>query len=173
MIRFVIPGAPASITAQQKGIRVAGGKAIHYTKSGVKEEARRLWASAIQHRPPVPLSGPIFVTYRAVYPMTREQIREFSGNLDDNEFMIFKESEPDWDNSIKLLQDVLSCPRGLLVKSSIPHAHFWRNDASITDAYVQKRAGCNPRIEVTIQHSDFSFASSIWETITREREQLP
>lgn len=153
MIRFTIPGAPATITAQQKGIRVVGRKAIHFTKSKVKEEAYRLYAGAITHRPTEPLTGPLFVTYRVVYPMTREQIREYAEHLADDNFIIFKETEPDWDNSIKLLQDVLSCPRGLLVKSSIPHARFWKNDASITDAYVQKRAGCYPRIEVTIQRA--------------------
>lgn len=151
LIRFTIPGAPATITAQQKGVRVRAGRAHHFTKDAVKAEANRLYVGAYPHRPKKPISGvPLVVTYLVVYPMTKEQIAASIEQLGDDALLLFKLSTPDWDNSVKLLQDVLSAPRGTRVRSSIPKLSFWSDDSIIADAHVFKRAGCVPRIEVTI-----------------------
>jgi len=155
MIHFVIYGTP-STTAQQKGIRVSRGRALHFTKDEVLTEAYRLHAGAIKHRPKVPLSGvPLVVTYLVIFPMTKAQIKEaglMEGLATADEILDWKLSAPDWDNSVKTLQDVLSAPRGK-ARGSIPKLSFWSDDSLIADAHVYKRAGFVPRIEVTIQEA--------------------
>lgn len=151
MISFIISGAPSTHTAQQKGTMVRGGKAIHYTRAYIKEEARRLFAGAIKHKPVTPLQGPLHLTLSLVFPMNKTTASKYAEHLSDELFILFTTSSPDWDNSAKLLCDVLSAPRGTKVKSSIPHIGFWQNDSQITDVIYKKRVGCYPRIEVTIR----------------------
>jgi Holliday junction resolvase RusA-like endonuclease len=135
-VAFTIPGAPATITAQQKGVNFKSR--AFYTKADVKREARRLRGYARPHRPSQPMSGPVYCLIRYVYPMTQNLAKKHADKLSVENFTLLHTQKPDADNSSKLLLDVLT------------ECGFWIDDKQVCDLCLQKRYGSEPRIDVII-----------------------
>ncbi len=139
MITLFIPGEPATITSQQKGIGRRGNKVVHYVKNAVACEDRRIRRFARLQRPEKPMEGCIEIDITFVVPLTQDQAKKNAARLSDPKFVLRKPTAPDWDNWPKLLCDALTKEK------------FWDSDAQITDGHTHKRYGSEPRIEVTIR----------------------
>lgn len=135
-ISFTIPGEPATITAQQKGISFK--RKIVFTKAIVKAEAGRIAGWAKAHLPTAPWDNPIRFSIKFVFPLTEAQAKKYADRLSDPKFELPHTVNPDADNLNKLAQDVLS------------RLKFWVNDSRICDLVVRKRYGSIPRIDITI-----------------------
>ncbi len=146
MLRLLIKGEPATITAQQKGI--SWKSRVIYTKSAVKAEARRMrrelhvWNGKEFVRPAEkfqPLTGPLHVSVKFVFAMTEEQMRRHAEQLTDPKFEIHHGKRPDVDNSLKLLLDTFTA------------LGIWGDDGQIDDLNLHKRRGTVPRIDIAIR----------------------
>lgn len=151
MIRLLITGDPGTITAQQKGINWK--KRAFYTKTAVKAERTRMKRNLHVWIPrpggggdfvrmktlfPSPFIGPVHVSVKFIFPFTQDQARRHVAQLGDPAFETGHGVRPDFDNSLKLLLDVLT------------ELNFWTDDAQIDDANVHKRRGSDPRILIAI-----------------------
>lgn len=142
-IKFTVPGAPATITAQQKGIRVGAFKrAIFYTKAEVKAEHRRIRMVAWHKRPAAPLEGPLYVLIEAVFPLTDALATKYAADLSSLWFRLPKATRPDADNTGKLILDVLT------------DCGFWKDDAQVADLRIRKFYGVTPCLNIEIQPFD-------------------
>lgn len=147
MIRLLIPGEPATITSQQKGVNFRSRKL--YTKTALKAERRRIkrgvhiWDGKqfikMKGFFPTPYDCPIHCSVKIVFPLTQEEARKHADKLSDPNFEIPHAVSPDFDNSSKLIIDALS------------DLKFWVNDSRICDANIHKRRGSNPRIVVAFK----------------------
>jgi Holliday junction resolvase RusA-like endonuclease len=146
MISLLIPGEPATITAQQKGVNFKSRS--FYTKVAVKAEKRRvkrciqLWTGAeyVAHRKFfTPLIGPLHVSVKFVFPFTEEQAAKHADKLSDPRFEIHHGKRPDVDNSLKLILDTLT------------ELKLWEDDSQIDDLNVHKRRGTDPRIAIAVR----------------------
>lgn len=144
---ITIPGAPATVTAQQKGFNLAvhlrgrarGKRGMGwYTKDAVTHEKNRLLASMLVQRPPKPLDGPLVCDILVVFPLTKAQAAKYVDRLSDDSFMIPHTTPPDADNIAKLVKDTLT------------DARVWVDDARACDSGARKRHGTVPRIVITI-----------------------
>lgn len=115
MISVFIPEIPKG-TAQQKGVRVVGGKPTFYTKPKM-QAAKDIYASYLRaYRPAVPIDGAISLSVAFYYqPKTKKE----SGTQ--------KKTRPDVDNLYKSIADILT------------DLGFWHDDAQITEAHIYKR----------------------------------
>jgi Holliday junction resolvase RusA-like endonuclease len=147
MIRLLITGEPATITAQQKGVNFAARK--FYTKAAVEAEKRRIrrcmqiWNGTEfvkMTKPPIgPLVGPVHCSIKYVFPLTQEQAKKHADKLSDPNFEIHHGKRPDFDNLLKTPIDVLT------------KLGFWEDDGQVDDANVHKRRGTTPRILIAIK----------------------
>lgn len=146
MIRLLIPGEPSTVTAQQKGVNFNVRR--FYTKTAVAAEKRRLirnlriWDGTdyvpLVAKHPTPLTVPVHVSVKYVFPLTQELAKKHAAHLADPKFEAPHGVRPDFDNSLKLLLDVLTGLR------------FWEDDGLIDDANIHKRRGTYPRIVIAI-----------------------
>lgn len=143
MIFIHLDCVPPTTTAQQKGERIIVGKngkpfIAHYEKKKVKE-ARALFCGLLKPFVPAePLKGPIACECQWVFPWRKSErkavIREFTA--------IPKTTEPDVDNSNKLLIDCLT------------QMKIINNDAIIYDLHPTKWWGDRPGIYLQLTHGD-------------------
>lgn len=138
MIAFTIPGAPATITAQQKGIRISHKRAIIYTKAAIKAESRRIAAGAAKYVPKTPLEGPLFFIAAIYFPLTAQLVEKHADKLAELDFAVWKITRPDADNTGKLLLDTFTKQK------------FWHDDAQVCVPVLAKAFGVVPRIEIRI-----------------------
>lgn len=116
-------GMPKS-TSQEKGERIRymirGGKKVpyiqHYTKDEVESAARKFIIQLKQHRPLRPLEGPLKL-YIVFYFDVKN--KKFWGQ--------YKDTRPDLDNSVKLLNDMMT------------RCRYWKDDSQVVDLHVIKR----------------------------------
>lgn len=115
--RIIIDGNPSTVTAQQKGVRVTGGVAHHYTKPKVERAKRELMAQLLPYKPEKPYKGPIGVRI----------IWRFSRSSWDNKAQktSFKTTRPDLDNMVKGLADVMT-------------GMFWPDDSDVAEYCITK-----------------------------------
>lgn len=138
VIAFTIPGTPATITAQQKGIHISHKRAIIYTKAAIKAESRRIAAGAAKYVPKAPLEGPLFFFAAVFFPLTAALVEKHADKLADLDFACWKITRPDADNTGKLLLDTFT------------KQGFWNDDAQVCVPVLAKAFGVVPRIEIRI-----------------------
>lgn len=144
MISITIPGEPATITAQQKGVRVIAGQALFYTKAAVTAEKRRIRAAIHPRLPAAPLEGPLFSAIRFVHPLTQQLAARHVGELSNPTFHLFHDKRPDVDNLTKLVLDALTADPKRQQKG------VWRDDGQVCVLLLGKVYGSEPRIEIDV-----------------------
>lgn len=95
-----IDGNPSTVTAQQDGVRVVNGVAIHYIKPEVSKAKRELWLQLCPHKPAKPFTGPLCL--RVIWRTSRKAWT-YKGQR-----TAYKDTRPDLDNLVKGLADVMT-----------------------------------------------------------------
>jgi len=127
-MQFFIPIIPPTVTAQQKGARIAGDSIVFFTKDEVRESKVKLRAHLAQHRPASPIPGPLQLVQKWIWPnLKKQQPRPY-----------WKDTRPDCDNVTKLLQDVME------------DLGYFENDAKIASLVVEKFYGPRPGIYIEV-----------------------
>ena len=142
MIDVTIRVVPPSITAQQKRARIVRGKAgklIPVFFHGRQMRAQQAtWESLLQpHQPAEPMSGPLELQIRLVYPHLKATPKR------DQDRLIPKVSKPDGGNASKHLEDVLVRMR------------FIEDDMLVSRLCVEKFHGPEPMVGIRIQIRPF------------------
>lgn len=120
-------------TSQQKGVRVAGGKPMYYTKKKV-QNAKDLFTSLFTgFRPPCPFNGPLRVQMVMTFPWRKSEPKANRARG-----WVPMPVKPDWDNLPKVPFDVMS------------NLSFWCDDGQIFDGRVIKGWGETPGVRVSI-----------------------
>lgn len=138
MKKFIaIPDGPPTYTAQQRRWSVRGGRPVTYSDNKAKAVKLSLQAYLDRHAPRTPFQGPIALTIVYVFPYRKSEKKSTiaSGTY------VPKDTRPDTDNLMKLLQDVMS-------------GHYYEDDAQIVDLHAVKVWGPTPGIylEITPAH---------------------
>lgn len=126
MIEFVIPGAPPTATAQQKGQNRKTG--AYYKTPELKDAEAKYMAWCGKNRPDRPLEGPVALTVVFNFPATKT-------HPDGS----YKTTKPDTDNMLKLLKDCLT------------KTGFWKDDAQVAWELTVKRHRDIPCVCVRIE----------------------
>lgn len=134
-------------TAQQKGVMVAGGRPVFFTKKHVQKSKDFFSYLLCNHRPPCPFNGPLRVWVVMTYPW---KARETKANRAKG--WLPMPVSPDWDNLSKTPFDVMT------------RLSFWCDDGQIFDGRVIKGWGERPGIRVRIEEAlDHDFSEYIGE----------
>lgn len=128
MLHFFVPMKRIpSATHQMKKIAVRNGKPCVYEPPEVKEVRATFMAHFAKFAPDAPLTGPLVLTTRWIYPATKTHPAR-----------MWKTSRPDTDNLVKMLKDVLTA------------LHFWQDDAQVAAEHILKYYDKLPGIYVEI-----------------------
>ena len=114
-VQFFCPMSPPTATAQERQVTVIRGKPLFYEPPRVAEARSKLTAALGEHRPSMPLRGPVRLIVKWCFPL--------AGDHSDGEY---KATRPDTDNLQKLLKDCMTS------------LGFWRDDAQVAAEYVEK-----------------------------------
>lgn len=125
MIEFFLPMVPPTTTAQMHKIAVQNGKPRVYDPPEVKEMKATLMAHLAPHRPAEPLTGPVALTVKWIWPGGEE--------------WAWKPTKPDTDNLQKALKDAMT------------KLGFWRDDAQVSSEIIQKFTHTKTGIYIHIQ----------------------
>lgn len=109
-----LPRIP-SATHQMKKIAVVHGKPHTYEPPAVRETRALFMAHFAKYRPEKPMTGPISLCTKWMYPPTRLHPET-----------TWKSTKPDTDNLVKMLKDVLTT------------LGFWIDDAQVANESIQK-----------------------------------
>lgn len=136
-MRFMMKMIPPTVTAQMHKVGVRNGKPFFYDPPEVKEARAKLMAYLAEHKPEVPLEGPLFLSVTWYWP-TQDRHK-------DREWKITK---PDTDNLQKLLKDCMT------------QLGFWKDDAQVAvDMCSKFWVMMNPGIEIVLMTKDEYFAA--------------
>lgn len=137
MIRFTIPLEPVGqMRARHASM---GGFSRTYKHARQKMNEEKLLAFAVQHKPEVPMEGPLTLTVRAYMPIPKSFTKLKKVMARNGELSPAK--KPDVSNILKHLED---CLNGI----------FWRDDAQIVGITVSKHYSDEPRWEIEIREAD-------------------
>ena len=114
---------PPTVTHQQKGVRVVGGKPVFYEKANVKAARFQLAQAIWPHRPEQPLEGAIDLSVVWKFPCG-----------DSHPDGAYRITRPDTDNLQKLLKDVMT------------DLGFWKDDAQVCRDLCTKLWSSKPGI---------------------------
>lgn len=128
LIKAIVLGPPPTITAQQKGCVVRGGRVLFFTKSKVKDALDQLTAQLRRHAPRKPIDWPVLVHIKFVFPPTKARPDERTHG-----------KRPDVDN---LAKGVLDC---------LVPAGWITDDALIDQLIVTKSRSHDARLEVEVR----------------------
>lgn len=112
-----IDGNPSTVTAQQDGIRVVNGVAIHYIKPEVSKAKRELWLQLAPHKPEKPFTGSLCL--RVIWRFSRKSWTYKTQRTS------YKDTRPDLDNLVKGLADVMT-------------GTFWEDDNQLSRLELSK-----------------------------------
>jgi Holliday junction resolvase RusA-like endonuclease len=128
VIKAVIQGQPDTVTAQQKGVMVRGGRVMFYTKKKVQDAKDKLTAALRRHAPRKPIDWPVLVTIRFWFAPVKARPLEKTHGV-----------RPDVDN---LAKGVLDC---------LVPAGWLKDDALIDQLIVTKARSGDARLEVELK----------------------
>lgn len=112
-------------------------------KNSRAEAAKRQLSLELRRfRPRKPFYGALALHVMPVFPFRKADVNRYLP-----EALVPKDTIPDCSNWIKLLEDCMTQER------------FWKDDCQISDLFVQKRWGKDPRIEIRIYQSSVLFES--------------
>jgi Holliday junction resolvase RusA-like endonuclease len=135
---FFIPCIPPRSTHQAslRILRRRNGSQFlgKFSSSKGKRTEGELMALLMPHRPPAPLTGPLFLGVEWRYPWRK-------GEPAKNRFMGYRrcDTRPDCSNLIKLLEDVMT------------RLGYWGDDAQIALLRVGKMWHDRPGLDITIE----------------------
>lgn len=139
-IQFFLPHDPPKMTAQQKGVRVVGKRAIHYKKAALREIEDRFLEWLAPYAPEKPLVGACSLhvswTYRwreRDLTPTGKKRAPIAGKL-----WVPCDTRPDCSNIVKLFEDCMT------------KAGFFKDDSQVADLRVVKGWGDMPGIGVIV-----------------------
>lgn len=115
-MKFFIAMKPPTATAQEKQVRVVGGRPIFYDPPAVKAAKKLLTAHLAPHRPDTPLEGALELCAIWLFP---------KGKTHKNGE--WRTTKPDTDNLQKLLKDCMT------------RCGYWKDDAQVVREVVEKR----------------------------------
>ena len=130
-MQFFIPMIPPTVTHQDKKIRafMKGGKpcAVLHDSERLKAVKQKFHAYLAPYRPPQPLTGPVRLVVKWIFPADGHPTGEW------------KTTKPDTDNLQKALKDTMT------------RLHYWQDDAQVASEIVEKFWGnpCGIFISVT------------------------
>lgn len=119
-------------TSQMKGERVVGNRIHHYEKKNVSYQRYIYRKAILEALDDLEIEAP---NYEG--PVCLKVIFTYSIK-DKKRWGHWKTSKPDLDNSVKLLQDVLT------------DLHFFKDDSQIAKLVLEKRLSSHPLIEIEI-----------------------
>ena len=128
-MRFFLEMTPPTATAQEKSVRVFGGKPIFFDPAPVRRAKALLTDSLMPHCPDAPFSGALELKTTWLFPKGRSHK---AGE--------WRVTRPDTDNLQKLLKDCMT------------RCGFWKDDAQVVRETVEKKWAdepCGIRIEIT------------------------
>jgi Holliday junction resolvase RusA-like endonuclease len=131
IIRAFIAGPPSTVTAQQKGVAVMGGKPRFYTKKKVKDAHRALVAQLAPHAPGFPFEGQVILRVTFTFPVPLA-MRRLWGPIPHSK-------RPDLDNLLKGVLDALE-PAGWMT-----------DDARIYSLHAEKWYGEPVGLQITAE----------------------
>lgn len=132
-ISIPIPSGLPTYTAQQRRWAVRAGRPVTYPDKRAKATKAALVALLLPHAPANPIAVPVRLDVLLTYPYrTTDRKAKKTGQE------VVKSTRPDLDNSLKLLQDVMT------------HCGYWKDDSLIADLHVRKVYGRNPGLKMTI-----------------------
>jgi Holliday junction resolvase RusA-like endonuclease len=128
MITALIMGDPPTVTAQQKGVFVRGGKPMFFTKKKVKDAQDALVLQLRQFKPRQPVEFPVLVKIKFAFRVTKSRPHERVHAV-----------RPDLDNLVKIILDAL-VPAGWLA-----------DDALVDQLVAEKCRTGDPYLEITMK----------------------
>jgi Holliday junction resolvase RusA-like endonuclease len=128
MITAIIQGDPPTVTAQQKGVFVRGGKPMFFTKKKVADAQDALVAQLRKFAPRKPIDFPVLIKLKFAFRVTKSRPYERVHGV-----------RPDIDNLAKGALDAL-VPAGWLA-----------DDSLIDQLVVEKCRVGDPYLEVTMK----------------------
>lgn len=120
-MEFFIEMNPPTATAQEKQVRICGGKPIFYDPVPVKNAKKMLMNCLAQYRPGFPLTGALELYVIWLFPK-RKSHRHGDWRV----------TRPDTDNLQKLLKDCMT------------KCGYWRDDAQVAREIAEKRWSDEP-----------------------------
>ena len=102
-------------TAQQKGVRVVGGKPYFYTKANVEDAEHQFKTALLPHRPKKASEKPINLTVWFYFDTKNKKLWGQP-----------KPTRPDTDNYLKLFKDCMT------------DVGFWKDDAQVVEEHIYK-----------------------------------
>lgn len=129
LIDMLLAIDPPTITAQQKGVKVINGHPWFYEKPEVKRARREVEWAMKRYVPDTPLQGPVHLTVNwGIATKDKKKLRQG-----------YKDTRPDLDNMLKLLQDCLTEMR------------FFNDDAQVVSLQASKVWSEKGFIEISIR----------------------
>ena len=125
---FFLPMIPPTATAQEKRVRMCGGRYVFYDPEKVQSARSHITAALWKHRPETPITGAVQLCVKWLFPKGKSH--------KDGEYKITK---PDTDNLQKLLKDCMTS------------AGFWRDDALVCSEIVEKFWADTPGIYIVVR----------------------
>ena len=135
MIRFYLPIVPPKATSQTKRLVMIGGKPRFFAKKEHQSAENDLMLLCAPHAPTSPLSGPLMLAVRFVFPFRKSETKQRIAMG-----LIPNDARPDCDNLVKLVGDVLTKLR------------FYNDDGQICDLRVSKFWG--ERVGISVEISE-------------------
>lgn len=133
-MEFFMPMKPPTATAQEKGVRVQGGRPVFYETERLKA-ARTLLLNALgEHAPKEPAKGALELLVKWCF-YKRPPVLPEGGETRWHEWKL---TPPDTDNLDKLLKDCMT------------KAGFWRDDAQVCREIIEKHWAAVPGIYVRV-----------------------
>ncbi|MEF3309300.1 RusA family crossover junction endodeoxyribonuclease [Paenibacillus sp. GYB004] len=134
MIQFTIYGEPVAQGRPRASSQ--GGFVRLYDPKKSRDYKDYIRLAAAEHAPPALLEGPLAMMVTAFRPIPKSFSQKKAVAAERGE--ILPTSKPDADNYLKAVKDAL---KGVI----------WKDDSQVVDAYVRKRYGVRPRIEIKIR----------------------
>ena len=141
MIEFFMPMIPPTVTHQEHEVAIRNNKPVFFDPPELKAARQKLMDHVGRYAPPDPLSGPLRLMTKWIWPVpepTAKEARELVGD----DWAIYKQTKPDTDNIIKLLKDCMT------------RCRFWHDDAQVASEITEKFLGLHPGIYVRIEAID-------------------
>lgn len=128
-IKMYLAIDPPTITAQQKGVKIINGHPWFYEKPEVKRVRQTLEWAMKKYVPDEPLQGPVHLTVHwGIVTKDKMKLRKR-----------YKDTRPDLDNMLKLLQDCLT------------EMKFFKDDAQVVELNATKVWSEQGFIEINIR----------------------
>ena len=143
---FKLKMNPPTVTAQQKGEMIIGGRIHHYKKRNVAAAEAIFRDALLPYVPEKPIEGkPIrfWTVWQFPYPKSAKKHKPGIGR--------WKITRPDTDNLNKMLKDVMT------------DMGFWKDDALIVGEFIEKMYADEPGIMVLISELDSELFAPPWE----------